>query len=257
MNDRLHAIEYRRLVASVASHLSVEEVEHIKFIRLPELEGTHECDSEEKTSSALHILATLERKGEFSHQNIDGLTEIIKDVNRHDLMKQIESYKKTRMPAKKSGKSSKALKRKQLRSSEERKELEETYEMMVTRFTFLEQQMSLIPRLLEGEGDIQDEGTVILRSLKHTAEELATKLGQAHEYFGGHASETNSASESPKGDTRRGSSEDKKTNQDGSSSKHNIDVSYFIAHNCISHAHASLHPYIYTWLRYLCALKKV
>jgi hypothetical protein len=75
--------------------------------------------------------------------------------------------------------------------------------------------MSLIPRLLEGEGDIQDEGTVILHSLKHAAEELAGKLGQAHEYFLQHSrSRASSGSESPRGSFEDTTSEDKRMNPD-------------------------------------------
>ena len=196
--SRLHAIEYRRLITSIAAHLSAEEVERIAFIRLSDVDASP-CTVEEKTS-ALHTLAALERQGEFSLQNIDGLMGIVKDVNRHDLIQLIENYKKARALTKKSGKSkTPKLLRKHSNPSEGRRQLEETYEMMVTSFTFLEQQMSLIPRLLEGEGDIQDEGTVILRSLKHATDELACKLGQAHEYFQEHSrSRENSASESPR-----------------------------------------------------------
>ena len=189
MSDTLQAIEYRRLVATIASHLSVEEVERITFVRHDEVAAPQGCDDGEPKTTALHMLAALERRGEFSLHNIDGLIEIVKDVNRHDLMGLIESYKKTRHQARKPGKF-RALTPKLLRkhssnskSSKERVQLEEAYEMMVTRFTFLEQQMSLIPRLLEGEGDIQDEGTVILHSLKYAAEELASKLTNAHDYF--------------------------------------------------------------------------
>lgn len=224
MTDRLHTIEYRRLVASVASQLSAEEVERIMFVRLSLTE-----DVTSKGSSALYLLAALECRGEFSYQNIDGLLEIVKDVNRHDLMDQIESYKKNRALAKKSlgkGKVSKSGRAKQLRSNEERKHLEETFEMMVTRFTFLEQQMSLIPRLLEGEGDIQDEGSVILRSLKHAAEELALKLAKTYEYFNDSEPSSSTASGALQSsresmdDTRRerGSFDDKRINQEELSS---------------------------------------
>ena len=192
MTDTLQAIEYRRLVASIASHLSPEEVERILFIRRAKLETLSVCGAEDsdETASALHTLAALERHGEFSLQNIDGLAEIAKDVNRHDLLCLIDSYKKTRCLAKKPHKirTLKLLRKSSggaapPKSSREQSYLEETYEMMVTRFTFLEQQMSLIPRLLEGEGDIQDEGTVILTSLKCAAEELAARLSEAHDYF--------------------------------------------------------------------------
>ena len=190
MSDTLQAIEYRRLVASVASHLSPEEVERILFIRREKLETLH-VSGDKDTASALYTLAALERQGEFSLHNIDGLTEIAKDVNRHDLVRMIDGYKKTRTSAKKPSKiRTPKLFRKSYyggsssaRSSRERSHLEATYEMMVTRLTFLEQQMSLIPRLLEGEGDIQDEGAVILTSLKCASEELATRLADAYEYF--------------------------------------------------------------------------
>lgn len=205
MSDRLQAVEYRRLVASVASQLSIEEVERITFIRFDKLRKACVCnrpasevDSEEKASS-LHILAALERQGEFSFNNIDGLVEIVKDVNRHDLMGQIESYKKTRVIAKRPGKFKlpKRLRRQAVqKSSKPRNQLEDIYEMMVTRFTFLEQQMSLIPRLLEGEGDMQDEGAVVLLSLKYAADELAANLSRAHETFGQHTDDLETWDES-------------------------------------------------------------
>lgn len=212
MTDKFHTIEYRRLVASVASQLSVEEVERIVFVR------SLESDLTAKSTSALNLLAALECKGEFSLQNVDGLLEIVKDVNRYDLMEQIESYKKSRALAKKSvgkGKVWKSVRTKQLSSDEERRHLEETFEMMVTRFTFLEQQMSLIPRVLEGEGDIQDEGTMVLRSLKHAADELAFKLGKTYEYFV--SNREGDGRESPQGSMKnmrrgRGSYDDKMVN---------------------------------------------
>ena len=186
----LQAIEYRRLVSSVAAQLSVEEVERITFIRLAKLDAVQGCNSDdaEEKSSALHTLAALERQGEFSIKNIEGLMEIVKDVNRHDLMRLIENYRKSRPLAGKS-KTPKLRHKHAGNSSMERCQLEKTYEMMVTRFTFLEQQMSLIPRLLEGEGDMRDEGAVVLLSLKCAAEELASNLNQAHKGFGQHLSE--------------------------------------------------------------------
>ena len=205
-------------MASIASHLSPEEVERILFIRREKLEAL-QVSGDEDTATALHTLAALERQGEFSLQNIDGLTEVAKDVNRHDLVRMIESYKKTRYSAKKPPKirTPKLLRRSSgsssaARSSRERTHLEETYEMMVTRFTFLEQQMSLIPRLLEGEGDIQDEGTVILTSLKCASEELATRLADAYEYF----QELSGGEEGFRGsfeDLRRSNSDERKQDQ--------------------------------------------
>ena len=196
MTDTLQAIEYRRLVASIASHLSPEEVERILFIRNDKFDSTSLASTPDDSEgpSALHALAALERQGEFSLQNIDGLAEIAKDVNRHDLVRLIDGYKKTRCSA---ARKPKIRTPKLLRKysghhnsggggatyGRERSQLEETYEMMVTRFTFLEQQMSLIPRLLEGEGDLQDEGTVILTSLKYAADELAAKLAESVQEF--------------------------------------------------------------------------
>ena len=227
MNDTLQVIEYRRLVASIASHLSAEEVERITFIR-DSGDGCRSDDGEPKT--ALHMLAALERRGEFSVQNIDGLIEIVKDVNRHDLVQLAETYKRTRHHTRKPGKLIRTPKLLRKRSSnskstKERTHLEETYELMVTRFTFLAQQMSLIPRLLEGEGDLHDEGTVILHSLKYAADELASKLTEAHEYFQELSSDgdwslcSNSSSE----DLRRGdSSEGRQTPQHQTSRMHHV-----------------------------------
>ena len=225
----MQTIEYRRLVSSVAAHLSPEEVERIAFIRLTGLESTKHDASEpmEPNASAISILATLERQGVFSARNIDGLMEIAKDVNRHDLMRKIETYKKTRSQAVKCGKS-KAWKTAEKQPSKERKQLEEMYEMIVTRFAFLEQQVSLIPRLLDGEGDLRDEGTMILRSVKHVAEELATRVNEAHEQFIGHGS--SSVSES-----RRRGSADRSMNR-GRSLSEDLGHRYYYCYCLITHA---------------------
>ena len=88
------AIAYRRMVTSLARELSTEEVKQVAYIRLTGEESISKYTSNPPTASGLDLLATLERLGVFSQKNTQHLVDIAKDVNRHDLVKKVEDYRK-------------------------------------------------------------------------------------------------------------------------------------------------------------------
>ena len=168
------AITYRRLVASLARELSAEEVEQVAYIRLTGKESTSKYSSSHPNATGIALLATLERLGMFSQENAEGLVDIAKDIKRHDLVKKIEDYRKNKKSAGKCAK-----KKKRGLPSEEQKQLEETFEMMVTQFSVLEQHVSLLQRALDGEQE--EEALEVLRGTAVVVQGMGSKLSEAHE----------------------------------------------------------------------------
>lgn len=79
--------DFRRLVLNISSHLTSEEVYKLGYIFiLPE--------AQYKNKSALEVLVLLEMQGEFSASKPEALIAILKDLNRTDLVKMIEAYRK-------------------------------------------------------------------------------------------------------------------------------------------------------------------
>ena len=75
---------FRKLVSDISEHLSQDEVAKFSFIQ-------HVPD---KNASALAAFNYLLRKGVFSHNNVEPLATILKNIDRHDLLTQlVEPYK--------------------------------------------------------------------------------------------------------------------------------------------------------------------
>ena len=170
--NNTQAIAYRRMVASLARQLSAEEVKVIAFIRLAGVESVCKYSSNPPTASGLDLLATLERLGMFSQKNPKGLVDIAKDVNRHDLVEKVEDYRRNTSSAVKYTRK----KRRDL-PSEERQQLEEAFELMVTQFAVLEQNVTLVQRALNEE---QDDALEVLRHTAVVVKEMGSKLSDAH-----------------------------------------------------------------------------
>jgi len=167
------AIAYRRLVASLARELSVKEVEEIAYIRLTGKESIIKYTSSHPNVTGLALLATLERLGMFSQENVEGLVDIAKDIERHDLVKKVEDYRKNKKSAVKCAK-----KKQRGLPSEEQKQLEETFEMMVTQFSVLEQHVSLLQRALDGEQE--EEALEVLRGTAVVVQGMGSRLSEVH-----------------------------------------------------------------------------
>ena len=75
---------FRRLISDISEYLSPEEVTKFSFIQsIPE-----------RNVSALNALDYLMRKGEFSHDNLEPLVALLKDIKRHDLVTSlVDGYK--------------------------------------------------------------------------------------------------------------------------------------------------------------------
>ena len=192
------AIAYRRLVASLARELSAEEVEQIAYIRLTGKEDISKYTaSNHATATGLSLLATLERWRVFSQKNTEGLVGIAKDVNRHDLVEKVADYRKH------SSNAVKYTKKKKRHSlpSEERQQLEEAFELMVTQFAVLEQNVTLIQRALNEE---QDDALEVLRKTAVVVQEMGSKLSDAHKRL---ARRSCASSNSSEGDSRPNSGE--------------------------------------------------
>ena len=90
MSDR---IKYRTLVVSIGRQLSSQEIQQIAFIRLVK-EDITKYSPQNKDVTGIDLLSRLESLGQFSQENVDGLTDIVKDVNRADLVEEIKAYKR-------------------------------------------------------------------------------------------------------------------------------------------------------------------
>ena len=81
--------DFRRHVVDISGHLQPEEANQLGYIHLlpkPQYEG----------KSALAVLVSLEMQGYFSDKTPEKLVEILKKINRVDLVKMSQSYiKKT------------------------------------------------------------------------------------------------------------------------------------------------------------------
>ena len=72
-----HQTAFRKLLSNLSEHLRPEDVSKIVFYRnLPE----------DRTSKALDTLRYLMETGAFSHANVKPLIDLLKNINRHDLV---------------------------------------------------------------------------------------------------------------------------------------------------------------------------
>lgn len=83
-----HQASFRKLLTVLAEHMEQEEVVKCCFIyQVPR----------ERSSSALAALEYLLAVGVLSHSNIEPLVELLKDINRHDLISdRVEPFIKQR-----------------------------------------------------------------------------------------------------------------------------------------------------------------
>ena len=82
---------FRKLLSDISAHLRPEEVSRIVFIhKLPA----------ERTPMALDTLRYLMEIGAFSHANVNPLVDLLKNVNRHDLVSDlVDPYTEEHPPA--------------------------------------------------------------------------------------------------------------------------------------------------------------
>ena len=194
MSDNLdtNAIVYRALVASIAKELTWEEIYEVAFIWLNGKGDISKYSPSEK-GCGLELFARLECLGLFSLKNADGLLEIVKSINRYDLVKRIETYKKKQKKGDNSYHGTKCTKKSDSKRSEKRQRLEQTFEVMVTQMAFLEQQLSLLQSTLQE--NLLDEGMEIVEHSGAIMQQLATNLTTLQEKFVSHGSSKRSGGE--------------------------------------------------------------
>lgn len=191
-NVDINTIAYRALVASIARELTRQQIYEVAFIWLKGKGDISKYSTSEQNVCALELFASLECLGRFSFKNVSGLLEIAKSINRNDLVKKIEAYKK------KKGDNSygtRYVKKKDSTRSEERQHLEQTFEVMVTQMAFLEQQLSLLQSTLQKKTDsLLDEGMEIVQNSGAIVQELATNLTTVQKKFARRSRTDSSAS---------------------------------------------------------------
>ena len=85
-------IEFRYMLLDVTAELTRSECRQIAFAEgLPK--SLYTCDEETNEDLKLLVLHTLEAKGRFDPLNPDGLCQILKKRNRHDVTREVEKYK--------------------------------------------------------------------------------------------------------------------------------------------------------------------
>lgn len=157
-------IEFRRLVSDIAANLSREEVERVAYIRLRDSQSRDKYNAKEPGATGLNLLATLECLEVFSQQNVDGLWEIAKDVDRRDLMGRVEEYK-----AKRSHAAECARKKPRRLLKEDQQQLDKK---AIAKLAALQKHVSLLQRALNKRTDEQDEAFELLRSMEEIVQTL-------------------------------------------------------------------------------------
>ena len=156
-------MEYRRLVASIAAKLSLEDVQKVAFVRL----------ENRNVATGIDLLTRLECLGQFSQDNIDGLEIIVKEINRKDLVREVKHYKKSAKPSKQIEKPHKST-----APITECQEMENACVLIASKLSDLKQQFSVLQQTLARGGD--DEGTEIVYLIGEAAQTLAKDAYAAH-----------------------------------------------------------------------------
>lgn len=180
MSVDTNRLAYRKLVGAIAKELTREEIYYVAFLFLDGKGDISKYSVSEQNVCGLELFACLEGLGVFSFKNIDGLLQVVKSLNRNDLVEKIEAYKKKQKKGDNSYEA-KCTKKRDSTRSERRQYLEETFELMVTQMVCLEQQLSLLQGTLQ-ENQL-DEGMVIAQNSGVIMKQLATTLTKAQKKF--------------------------------------------------------------------------
>ncbi|CAI8027250.1 hypothetical protein GBAR_LOCUS15595, partial [Geodia barretti] len=186
------------IIASFAKELAAEEVYHVAYVWLQK-RGDVDLflPSCKPKVCGLELFAKLECSGVFSRKDLSGLRDIAKRINRSDLVEKVDAFTKDAISKKKRRTSEKKCLQK--KSSEERQELERTFESMVVQMTVLEKHISLLQRTLcqqKTDFELMDEGQEIIEhlSLEPTVQQVeAVTAVTADPAVGGEVSQVESA----------------------------------------------------------------
>ena len=206
--DFLATVEFRDFIASFAKELAAEEVYQVAYVWLQKRGDVDLFSPSCKPNACgLELFAKLECSGVFSRKDLSGLRDIAKRINRSDLVEKVDAFTKGAISKKKRRTSEKKCLQK--KSSEERQELERTFESMVVQMAVLEQHISLLQRTLcqqKTDSELMDEGLEIIEHSSEIAQNLALKLSQVQKRLANRSRTNSSASGSSDGSNSRPSS---------------------------------------------------
>ena len=204
--DYLATIEFRNFIASFAKELAAEEVYEVAYVWLQKRGDVDKfLPSCNPRACGLELLAKLECSGVFSRKDVSGLREIAKRINRSDLVDKVDAF--TKDSSKKKRRTNKTECPQRKGSSEERKELEKTFETMVVEMAVLEQHISLLQRTLcqeKTDWELMDEGREIIKYSSEIAQKLALNLSQVQKRLANRSRSNSSASGSSDGSNSSG-----------------------------------------------------
>lgn len=200
-------IDNRAFVTSFAQELSPEEVYQVAYVWLQKASDIDQFAPSCKTrASNLELFAKLERLGIFSSNDVSGLKNIAKKINRSDLVEKVDAFTKDMKKKWKNSESKSETKSVKRKDSDERKELEKTFETMVVLIATLEQHISLIQKTLcQQTTDIElvEESKELIEHSSEFAQQLALNLSQAQKRLVSRSRTNSSASGSSGGNSSR------------------------------------------------------
>ena len=82
--------KFKPMIVQLAQALKPEDVESLRFCYKQSLKA-----SGSQMRGALEILENLEENGLFTSNNVAPLVQLLKDIQRHDLVSTVESFQST------------------------------------------------------------------------------------------------------------------------------------------------------------------
>ena len=206
MSDSTH--EYRAFIVSVSKQLKAEEVFELATIWLGGKTDLSIYEpAEEKKALGLKLFIAMDCSGILSWTDLGCLKKILRSVDRKDLVNMVESFIKTkgkscskRYTIKKRAKSN--------QEEEERKQLQLTYENLVTRSLDLERHIIGLRAILRKEDPVLDGGVSVVQGAESVAQNLAAELHRDLNILARRSradSSTSSSSDESNGSSRRNS----------------------------------------------------
>lgn len=192
------SLEYRKFVASVAKRLTVEEIYEVACIWLKGKTdiSVYEPTDDNKARQALglRLFTKMDCLGIFSWTELDKLLDIVKTVNRYDLVDEVKSFMKKK--GKSTGRRYTKRKNTSKNLKEEREQLENTYDNLITRSLDLERHMRELRTVLR-ETDLNlDDGLEAVQKAEAVAQCLADDLNKDLKSLQGSRSRASSSASS-------------------------------------------------------------
>lgn len=189
------SLEHRKFVASIAKLLKAEEIYEVACIWLrgkTDISVYEPTDENKAHALGLKIFIQMDCLGIFSWTELDGLLDILKTVNRYDLVQKVNSFikKKGRSAGKRFNKKKKASNN----FREERQQLERTYDNLITQSLELERHMRELRTVLREPDLVVEDGLEAVQKAKDVTQDLANDLSRDLSTLGCRSRASSSAS---------------------------------------------------------------